>query len=656
MAETPNHNYNVPSQGEQDWHVPLNENFEAFETDVELRDSGAPDSNGYSPENGAKYLDTDAGVVYTADGSNWSAEFALFEYDDAAGTAQFGQTVVATGVEVDEVSGSVTGGTTLTDIAGNNLSIDSNGQLNASGGGGGGGISNLSGGEGIDPGSIDDGDTLSVVWGNADGLGSNGEITGGNWTVNSNDLLEPADSNVSGVDLSLVRTSTINAETNALRLKRAGNRVLELQAESGDDAGNVITGHSTNSVGSVVGATISGGGKDGDENKVEADYGTVSGGKRNRALGENSTVSGGSNNLVGDSVNSSVGEFGTVGGGAENEVIGTYGVIGGGLRNVAAGDHATIGGGRDINATGNRSTIAGGDNNNASGTAGAIPGGRNNTASGDYSFAAGRNATAGNDGAFVVGDSSTTSAESRNPDEAYFQPLVYCENGLESSGNLSLLDGNGNKVGSLAQDQLTLGGPTTGEIYTRDTEFGDPELAINVGSTSKTVSVTENGSVSAADTIRSFGDSNNLAGDFSGDVEVSGTLTAGSKNFTQTVETDDGEKEVVYTSSEAGTARTEASGVAELDDGRAEIDLPEHFGWVTSDDEPLVVQTTPYGGTAGLKVVERSTEQLVVEDLDGEGEYEFAYTVKGTREGYESKQVVRDPSASATQRTGTADD
>ena len=31
MADTPNHNYNVPDQGDQDWHQPLNENFEEFE-------------------------------------------------------------------------------------------------------------------------------------------------------------------------------------------------------------------------------------------------------------------------------------------------------------------------------------------------------------------------------------------------------------------------------------------------------------------------------------------------------------------------------------------------------------------------------------------------------------------------------------------------
>jgi len=37
MADTPNHEYNVPDQGDQDWHNPLNKNFEAFEVDIELR-------------------------------------------------------------------------------------------------------------------------------------------------------------------------------------------------------------------------------------------------------------------------------------------------------------------------------------------------------------------------------------------------------------------------------------------------------------------------------------------------------------------------------------------------------------------------------------------------------------------------------------------
>jgi len=130
-----------------------------------------------------------------------------------------------------------------------------------------------------------------------------------------------------------------------------------------------------------------------------------------------------------------------------------------------------------------------------------------------------------------------------------------------------------------------------------------------------------------------------------GDCKVEGTLeVTGTKNFTQTVDTDDGEKEVVYTATEAGTPHTEISGVARLEDGRAEVDLPEHFAWVTSEDEPLHVQITPHSVESdGRAAVERSRHRIVVADLDGEGAYEFSYTVSGTRNGHEDKEVVRDP-------------
>ncbi len=114
MAETPNHGYNVPDEGTQDWHEPLNQNFEAFEVDIELRDTGGPTEgdNDYDPTDGAKYLDITTGEVYIADGTTWSQEFSF---------------------------------------------------------GGGGGISSLTGGDGIDPDSIGDGDTLSVASGDLAG-------------------------------------------------------------------------------------------------------------------------------------------------------------------------------------------------------------------------------------------------------------------------------------------------------------------------------------------------------------------------------------------------------------------------------------------------------------------------------------------------------
>lgn len=130
-------------------------------------------------------------------------------------------------------------------------------------------------------------------------------------------------------------------------------------------------------------------------------------------------------------------------------------------------------------------------------------------------------------------------------------------------------------------------------------------------------------------------------------VAVNGDLdVSGNKNFVQSVETEDGEREVVYTATESGTPHTEFSGVAELEDGRAEIDLPDHFGWVTSDEEPLVVQVTPHASKpVRPQVTERSTDRIVVEDFEPDaGDYEVSYTVTGTRAGHEDKQVVREPS------------
>lgn len=132
-------------------------------------------------------------------------------------------------------------------------------------------------------------------------------------------------------------------------------------------------------------------------------------------------------------------------------------------------------------------------------------------------------------------------------------------------------------------------------------------------------------------------------------------VATGAKNFVETVETGSGPKEVVYTATEAGRALTEATDVAQLTNGRAVIDLPAHFGMVTSTKESLSVETTPYSiDSAGLAVTERSVDQIVVEDVDGSGNYEFSYTVKGTRKGYADKEVVREPKTPAAVTSASA--
>lgn len=67
---TPNHNYNSPDKGTADWHVPLNNNFERLDLDVEIRDLEKDKSN-YEPRDGAKYEATDSGAVYYGDGDQW---------------------------------------------------------------------------------------------------------------------------------------------------------------------------------------------------------------------------------------------------------------------------------------------------------------------------------------------------------------------------------------------------------------------------------------------------------------------------------------------------------------------------------------------------------------------------------------------------------
>lgn len=129
------------------------------------------------------------------------------------------------------------------------------------------------------------------------------------------------------------------------------------------------------------------------------------------------------------------------------------------------------------------------------------------------------------------------------------------------------------------------------------------------------------------------------------DLQVGGDLqVTGVKNFVQAVSTDAGTKQVKYTSIESGRPRTETSDVADLEDGMAIVDLPDHFGMVTSSDEPLTVQVTPYADEkVHPQVTHQSTNQIVVKDFgDGNNDYMFAYTVSGIRTGFEDREALND--------------
>jgi hypothetical protein len=70
MTETPNHSYNTPEKGTQDWHVPLNENFERLDADVILK--GTLSNRPPDPPEDTWFLDTGRRVIYHYDGDDWN--------------------------------------------------------------------------------------------------------------------------------------------------------------------------------------------------------------------------------------------------------------------------------------------------------------------------------------------------------------------------------------------------------------------------------------------------------------------------------------------------------------------------------------------------------------------------------------------------------
>lgn len=114
---------------------------------------------------------------------------------------------------------------------------------------------------------------------------------------------------------------------------------------------------------------------------------------------------------------------------------------------------------------------------------------------------------------------------------------------------------------------------------------------------------------------------------------------SGKKSFVQAHPTDP-TKEIVYVSLEGPEAGTYIRGTAQLINGEAVINLPEHFSLVTND-EGVTVQLTPLGEWLQLYVAQKSAKQLIVREASGKSG-QFDYLVQGIRKGFEDHQVIRD--------------
>lgn len=127
--------------------------------------------------------------------------------------------------------------------------------------------------------------------------------------------------------------------------------------------------------------------------------------------------------------------------------------------------------------------------------------------------------------------------------------------------------------------------------------------------------------------------------DQQGNINIPGNLSVnGTKNFVQDHPTDP-TKEVVYVALEGGEAGTYTRGTGKLVNGKAVIELPEHFDLVTNE-YGLTVQLTPRHEWLQLYVVELSTRELLVREAQGKNG-EFDYLIQGLRKGYEFHQVIQ---------------
>jgi hypothetical protein len=133
------------------------------------------------------------------------------------------------------------------------------------------------------------------------------------------------------------------------------------------------------------------------------------------------------------------------------------------------------------------------------------------------------------------------------------------------------------------------------------------------------------------------------AGYFVGDVGVADDLyVMGDKYFVQPHPADPS-KELLYVCLEGGESGVYVRGSGNLEGGRAEVQLPEHFSLVAAE-EGLTVQITPRDGKAGgyLYVEEVSPSNIVVVEAGGTSDASFDYLVMGVRRGFEKHEVIQE--------------
>ena len=381
------------------------------------------------------------------------------ENGDTLSVAWGNGTDLASGGTVNQLSGSLTGGNTLTDITGDNLSI-TNGTLNASTSGG--GISSLSGGQGINPDSIGDNDTLSVASGDIAGtfLSTDGS---NNLTVNARKGLENANGSLQA------------SLGNALGFAGSNTDQIAVTTDSLTVAGNSVSlGGSTDVAYTDLSDTgssflIPNGDLANSSVTVSVGNGLQNGGQA--SLGGSTTLNVGSGRYIATS-SGQVDFNGPVewsnAGDTTNTVSGTNAVVAGGTGNTASAQETTVGGGNDNTADAASTTVPGGRDNTASGEAATVGGGQNSDVQGEYGTIAGgrpsdpdsspdttNNVVFDNYGTIGGGGNNQAGSDDSDPTTAQYATVGGGDSNTASGSNTTIGGGSNNAASGF---NATVGG------------------------------------------------------------------------------------------------------------------------------------------------------------------------------------------------------
>ncbi|MEK6478371.1 hypothetical protein WJR50_12585 [Catalinimonas sp. 4WD22] len=105
----------------------------------------------------------------------------------------------------------------------------------------------------------------------------------------------------------------------------------------------------------------------------------------------------------------------------------------------------------------------------------------------------------------------------------------------------------------------------------------------------------------------------------------------------------DPSKEIVYACVEGPEAAMYMRGTTKLVNGKATINLPEHYRVLAVESSMTVLLTPLSASSNGLAVTTKDLKGIIVQELmNGSGSYEFDWEVKCVRKNFEDYQVVRE--------------